>query len=196
MNEYTTTILKTVTSLLWQKSGVHSYLQPIWSINIYLQAGYSSLKHCFHLWNKQQQHFTESYNGYFDFLFSISYHECRSWPLFSCSCFRNVLWSACMNEANRKRKKRKLNTITNMNADRAAPSFSRCIIVLISVQMHEAERSTHPVIKTGVRQHFCMVSDCIHHWQAGTEFGHASLEQIIAVMMHNITQQCEQTYRH
>lgn len=49
-----------------------------------------------------------------------------------------------------------------------------CVYVLISKHLTEAEKSTQSKNEAEMRACFCMVSDCIHHTAAGTEFSHAS----------------------
>lgn len=57
----------------------------------------------------------------------------------------------------------------------ASPASFRYIFVLISEHLSEAERSTLSKSEAETRPCFGMVSDCIHHTAAGTEFSHASM---------------------
>lgn len=58
----------------------------------------------------------------------------------------------------------------------------------MSEHLTEAERSTLSEKEAETRSCFSMVSDCIHHTAAGTEFSHASKTaiNIYCVMKHTI----------
>lgn len=74
----------------------------------------------------------------------------------------------------------------------------RYIFVLISEHLTEAERSTLPEKEAETRPCFSMVSDCIHHTAAGTEFSHASMlpdQKTTAINIYCVMKHTIQTFQ-